>query len=125
MTARTQSPAQNLFAARAQAEEQSRRVPISQLAAASHPPPAAVPAAAPFPSGGGGGLPAPLLPSWSAGGGAMGGGGNYPGGGLYQQQPGLYQQQGVYQQQPVYQQPVYPAAAAVQQSYPQQHNPFI
>ena len=33
--ARTQSPATNLFAARAQQEEQSRRVPINQLAQSS------------------------------------------------------------------------------------------
>jgi len=51
--ARTQSPAANLFATRAQQEEQSRRVPINQLAQSStFPSQAAVSTQ----------LPAPLMP---------------------------------------------------------------
>jgi len=51
--ARTQSPAANLFATRAQQEEQSRRVPINQLAQSSTFPAQAAASTQ---------LPAPLMP---------------------------------------------------------------
>ena len=58
---RTQSPAGNLFTARAQQEEQNRRIPISQLPGSSVAP-------QPAPLVGGTMMPMPLMPgsAWPA-----------------------------------------------------------
>jgi len=123
LTVRTQSPANNLFAARAQQEEQSRRVTIGQLQAASA---TASQFAPPPPQSSGSVLPTPMIPtggsSWSTGAPPSA----YQSQPVYlqnqaQQQAAVYQNQSVYQQQ----QPIYQQQQQQQMPYPQQHNPFI